>query len=167
MEFPQADPNAVAHVLVSKRIQANMPTEERSSSQSRKWRFALGGAVIVLTTVYLVLSSMQETAIYALTIYDLKARCPAIYDQGVRVSGTIDGRTITWDATDLLLEFSLVDDQEVLRVTYRGARPDMFRDGAQALVEGKYRRNGTFEATRLLLKCPSKYQAAATTTATE
>jgi cytochrome c-type biogenesis protein CcmE len=30
-------------------------------------------------------------------------------------------------------------------------------DGAQAVVEGKYTSGGVFEATSLLLKCPSKY----------
>ncbi|MBC7262502.1 MAG: cytochrome c maturation protein CcmE [Chloroflexi bacterium] len=130
-----------------------------------KWHLLIGGAVIALVIVYVILSTLQDTAIYALTISELKAQSPAIYTQNVRVGGTVDGNSIAWDAGTLTLQFNLVDGDEVLPVIYKGTRPDMFRDGAEALVEGRYQRNGIFEATKLLLKCPAKYEAAATMTA--
>jgi cytochrome c-type biogenesis protein CcmE len=133
---------------------------------SKQWRLVVGGAIVVVTIAYLVLSGMRGAAIYALTIPELKARVPSIYGQGVRVGGAIDGESIAWDATTQLLSFTLVDGDERLTVAYQGTRPDMFRDGAQALVEGKLQRSGTFEASKLLLKCPTKYEAAATATAT-
>ena len=37
--------------------------------------------------------------------------------------------------------------------------PDTFRDGAQALAEGKMDRDGTFHATNIQAKCASKYEA--------
>jgi cytochrome c-type biogenesis protein CcmE len=37
----------------------------------------------------------------------------------------------------------------------------MFQDGAEAVVEGKYTAGDSFEAHTLLLKCPSKYDEAA------
>jgi cytochrome c-type biogenesis protein CcmE len=143
-----------------------MPAQERPASGIRKWRFAVGGAIIALAILYLVLSSAEGTAVYALTIQELAARSPAIYGRGVRVSGTVDGRTIAWHASESLLEFNLVDAEKSLPVTFRGARPDMFRDGAQAVVEGMLRPSGVFEATKLLLQCPSKYETEATMTAT-
>jgi len=139
-----------------------MAAEERPIPKPRRWRFVAGGVTVALVIAWLILSSTQETAVYALTISELKAQCPAIYGQGARVGGTVDGRTISWNARDLLLEFNLVDEDEILPVTYKGARPDMFRDGAQAVVEGQFQPSGLFEATKLLLKCPSKYEAEAT-----
>jgi cytochrome c-type biogenesis protein CcmE len=135
--------------------------------QTRKWRFLIVAAVVVAVLAYLILSSTQGSAVYALTIQELKGHGSAIYGRGVRVGGTVDGNSIVYDANQVLLKFELVDGQDTLPVIYKGARPDMFRDGAQALVEGKYRPSGTFEATKLLLKCPSKYEAAATQTATQ
>jgi cytochrome c-type biogenesis protein CcmE len=41
----------------------------------------------------------------------------------------------------------------------------MLRDGAEAVVEGKYVEGDSFEASNLLLKCPSKYEEVATATA--
>ena len=144
-----------------------MTTTENRLPQTRKWRFALGATVIVAVLVYLILSSTQGSAVYALTIGELKGRGSAIYGRGVRVGGTVVANSITYDASQVLLEFVLVEGGDTLPVTYKGARPDMLRDGAEALVEGKYGPSGTFEATKLLLKCPSKYEAAATQTATQ
>ncbi len=39
--------------------------------------------------------------------------------------------------------------------------PDLFKDGAEVVVEGRLTaRNGAFEATNVLAKCPSKFEAA-------
>jgi len=51
-------------------------------------------------------------------------------------------------------------------VIYNAPRPDILRDGAEAtVVEGRYIERGSFEANNLFLKCPSKYEEAATATA--
>jgi cytochrome c-type biogenesis protein CcmE len=143
-----------------------MTTQDEVAPQSKRWRWLSGGLVIVLVIVYLIASSARGTAVYALTIHELKARGSAGYGQGVRVGGTVDGSSIAWDAERQVLMFNIADDEESLAVVYQGSRPDMFRDGAQALVEGKYQETGVFVASKLLLKCPSKYEAAATQTVT-
>lgn len=120
----------------------------------------------MLVIAYLIVSSTRGATVYALTIHELKSRGQAAYDQGVRVGGTVDGQSIRWDDQRMLLSFSLVDGADSLHVQYQGSQPDMFRDGAEALVEGRFQPAGVFEATKLLLKCPSKYEAAATRTAT-
>lgn len=39
--------------------------------------------------------------------------------------------------------------------------PDLFKDGAEVVVEGKLTPAGDFHATNLLAKCPSKFEAKA------
>lgn len=39
--------------------------------------------------------------------------------------------------------------------------PDLFKDGAEVVVEGRLTASGTFHATNLLAKCPSKFEAKA------
>jgi cytochrome c-type biogenesis protein CcmE len=46
--------------------------------------------------------------------------------------------------------------------------PDLFKDGAEVVVEGELRGSGhtaVFEATNVLAKCPSKFQAKQTESA--
>jgi len=54
-----------------------------------------------------------------------------------------------------------------LSVMHHDVMPDMLGDGADAVVEGKYRDDSVLEVNPngLLLKCPSKYEEAATSTA--
>ena len=51
-----------------------------------------------------------------------------------------------------------------LAVSYvgRDPLPDTFKDGAQALVEGRLNPQGSFVAEQVQAKCASKYEAAPT-----
>jgi len=98
-------------------------------------------------------------------VTELQSRGSSIYEQNVRLTGVIQGESTDWNAQDLILKFEIADESGRLPVVYKGLRPDMFQDGAQAVVEGRYTEGGTFEAHNLMLKCPSKYEEAATATA--
>ena len=118
-------------------------------------KYFIGGAIILLVMGWLVLSNIQEASAQYLTVEELLAQGSS--DRMVRVSGLVVGETIDWDPQQLILRFEIADDGGNLPVVYKGVRPDMFRDGAQAVIEGKYSSGGVFEASTLLLKCPSKY----------
>jgi cytochrome c-type biogenesis protein CcmE len=126
-------------------------------------KFIFGGAIIVVAVGYLIVSSIGGSTAYYLTVGEVKAQGPS--ERPVRVAGTVVGESIEWNAQKLLLKFNIADDSGSLAVTYNGPRPDMLRDGAEAIVEGKHVGGGSFEANNLLLKCPSKYEEAATATA--
>ena len=126
-------------------------------------KFLVGGAIVVLAVAYLIFSSIGGSEAYYLTVEEVKARGSSGRD--VRVAGLVLGDSIKWDAQEWILKFKIADDSGTLAVIYHGARPDMLRDGAEAIVEGKYAESHSFEANNLLLKCPSKYEEEATATA--
>ncbi len=126
-------------------------------------KFILGGAIIVLAVGYLIVSSIGGSTAYYLTVEEVRAKGPS--EQTVRVAGTVMGETIEWSAEELMLRFKIADDSGNLAVIYNGPRPDMLRDGSEAVVEGRYIEGESFEASNLLLKCPSKYEGEATATA--
>ncbi len=54
--------------------------------------------------------------------------------------------------------FGLVDESgEKMEVHYHGTEPDQFRSAHHIVAVGSYK-DGAFEADRLLIKCPSKYE---------
>lgn len=126
-------------------------------------KFIVGGAIIVLAAGYLIVSSIGGSTAYYLTVGEVKAQGPS--ERTVRVAGTVVGEAIEWNAQELMLRFKIADGSGSLAVIYKGPRPDMLRDGAEAVVEGRYTERGSFEANNLFLKCPSKYEEAATATA--
>jgi len=148
--------------------------EERTPVVRSNKKFVIGGVAAVLLVGYLLFVVFgasgsflghKSALTYYLTVAELQEKGSAIYGRPVRVSGLVVGETIQYQARDLVLRFELRDAAEsnrLLPVVYHGPRPDMLRDGAEAVVEGTYTAEGVFQATNLMLKCPSKYEAAAT-----
>jgi len=132
------------------------PTRKRLTSRQKKW--LVGGIIIALTAGYLVFTAASGSAAYYVTIQEARDQGPS--RRNVRISGTIVGESIVWEPRDQLLEFDIVDESGQMSVVYNGARPDMFRDQAELVVEGKLSPEGIFEARTLVLRCPSKYEEA-------
>jgi cytochrome c-type biogenesis protein CcmE len=135
-------------------------THPRSSVSGPRTKLFIVVGLVTLVIGYLVFSSVKTSSAYYMTITELKAAGPAVENKKVRVSGTVVGESIVWDARALSLNFELTDPGGTVPVSYKGARPDMFQGGAEAVVEGRYSQQ-KFQANNLLLKCPSKYEAKA------
>lgn len=126
--------------------------------KARRVKFALAIAVIVTTLSYLVYAGVKETFVYYLTIEEMLARVPAIYNSKVRVSGEVVPGSIIRGA-DGNLSFAMSDGKNRVDVEYRGVVPDIFADNVEAIVEGRYTPQGVFKANVLLAKCPTKYES--------
>lgn len=75
-----------------------------------------------------------------------------------QVMGVIDKDKVHYDLTAGELKFSIIDEQgHVLPVSYRGVKPGNFDQAKSVVCNGRVV-DGTFQADRLLVKCPSKYQ---------
>jgi cytochrome c-type biogenesis protein CcmE len=136
----------------------NVRTRKRLGSGQVK--YLIGGVAIALAIGYLIFSAARGSAAYYLTIEELQGQRPPRRD--VRVSGNVVGESIVWEPRDLRLAFDITDESGQMSVLYHGARPDMFRDGAEVVVEGRPTSDGVFEARTMLLKCPSKYESEGT-----
>jgi len=143
------------------------------------------GLLIVAAVIYLIVSSMQSSSQYFLTIKELQGKGASLVGRDVRVSGAVIGKTIQYDSNTLTLRFTVAntpgDQKEIdrlgglaavlhqavidpkaeqLQVVYNGVKPDLLRDEAQAIMTGKMGEDGVFYAKELLLKCPTKYEDA-------
>ena len=124
-----------------------------------KWKFLIGGLLILGAIAYVTISSFQTNAIYYLTLKELNAQRGSLINQPVRVNAPLDKSSIQFDDKTLVLKFNLKDDNLVLPVVYKGVKPDTFEQGESVVAEGKLGSDGTFQASTLLIKCPSKYEA--------
>lgn len=118
------------------------------------------GMVVVLGALgYLALAGFQEGKAYYKTIEELQAMGDGAVDKRLRVAGIVTTGSIKRDGTDLV--FKIEQEERVLNVVYTGSSPvpDTFKDGSEALCDGYYKSDGTFEATSIQAKCASKYEA--------
>jgi cytochrome c-type biogenesis protein CcmE len=151
----------------------------------RNPKFLVGGLLILAALVYLIISTSQASAQYFVTIDELRSRSAELSGRELRVSGAVIGESIKYDPDSLTLSFTVANipgDNKVIdaagglaavlkaavvdnsrsrvNVLYKGVKPDLLKNEAQAIMTGTYDANGTFTATELLLKCPTKYEEA-------
>jgi cytochrome c-type biogenesis protein CcmE len=104
--------------------------------------------------------------VYYVTPVELMARVeadPTFHDVGVKVGGRVVPGSYQRIEGELLHVFTvhdLVDESVTFRVEFRDALPDTFTDEVEVVLEGRLREDGVFEATTLLTKCGSRYEAA-------
>jgi cytochrome c-type biogenesis protein CcmE len=155
------------------------------SSSGGRGKFIFGILLIVAAILYLIVSSTKANAQYFLTVEELFLKGDKVKDQDLRISGAVIGDSIVYDPETLTLSFMIAhipgDNDEIeaqgglaaalhaaavdssrrrLLVRYKGPKPDLLRDEAQAIVTGKMGADGIFLADELLLKCPTKYEDA-------
>lgn len=153
--------------------------------QTSRVKFIVGGLLILAAVIYLIASSTSASAEYFLTIDELQAKGQSMAGRNLRVSGAVVGESIQYDPDTLTLTFVVADvpgdNAEIeaqgglavvlheavidpgrsrMDVVYEGAKPDLLRNEAQAIMTGHLGPDGKFYADELLLKCPTKYEEA-------
>ncbi len=124
-----------------------------------KPKIIIGLFLIVLVLGYLIFSSFDKgTTVYYLTVDELFAKQPLPLGEKLRISGVAVPSSIYYDADKIQVRFALVDRSDTLHVFYKGPAPDQLADAQQVVVEGALDSTGTFQAGKVLLKCPSKYE---------
>ncbi len=129
-----------------------------SNTRGRR-RAAIAVAVVLVlgTFGFLIWGGIDQNVVFFLTPKELVARGNAAYDVPVRLGGQVEPGSVKWDAQRLDLRFVLTDGTDTVGVHSTGAPPQMFRDGMGVVVEGKYRRDGVFESTNLMVKHSNEY----------
>ena len=129
--------------------------------EKKRLKFLLLGTGIVATMGFLLAVGIGGSGgfAYYVTVSEFMAHG---VDRGdhFRINGKVAEGSIERLSTGQDVRFVMTDQAVSLPVRYHGIIPDTFVDGADVVVEGALHDDGVFEATTLLAKCPSKYEAA-------
>jgi cytochrome c-type biogenesis protein CcmE len=148
-------------------------------SGSEQLKFLVGGGLLLAAVVYLIVSGTATGARYFMSVDELLSNSDYI-GRSVRISGAVIGDSIVYDGANLVLDFSIahvpsetddlalslhnaVNDPTAARIPVHiegEVKPDLLQHEAQAILSGTLSSDGTFYATELLLKCPSRYEEA-------
>jgi len=122
-------------------------------------KFLVGSGIIVATLLALAYVGYTQSKTYYHTISELPTLHGSTLHQRMRVSGNVRAGSI--EHRDGRTNFVLEEQGKALSVSYTGSDPlpDTFKDGAQALVEGRLSPDGSFTAEQVQAKCASKYEA--------
>lgn len=128
---------------------------------TKKRKVLLMVVVLVAAIAYLITTGMKS-ATYFLTPDEIAASEGKYVGKPIRVGGKIVGGSDVWDSQNIVLTFTIYDEKapdKTMKIVYKGIKPDNFKEATGAIVEGTLDSNGVLNATKLMLQCPSKYEA--------
>ena len=126
--------------------------------QKYKVILAVVGLSLVLT-FWIFWSSMNPVNDKALVKFiSIKEILDFNNTERVRLGGIVaDSSIVISESNRLEVNFSIKEGISRLPVKFVGSRPDLFKHGAEVIVEGVYL-NGSFNADMLQTKCASRYE---------
>ncbi|MBI2344253.1 MAG: cytochrome c maturation protein CcmE [Deltaproteobacteria bacterium] len=127
----------------------------------RKIRYIIPLLLIGGVIGYLFSSAFRSAIQYYVTVAELQA-APPPPGRILKVGGTVKSGTLTQTGSrPVTYQFTVAQGDDELPVRYTGMVPDTFKEGGEVVATGTLGADGTFEATHILAKCASKYEAKA------
>jgi len=126
-----------------------------------KRRFIVGSLLIAGAVAYLVWAGIRATSTYYFEMDEFVARRAQHDGEDLRVKGWVRAGTVQWDPGRGTLAFELgrQDGSDAVPVAFTGILPDMFAEGREVVVEGRWA-GGQLVARQIMTSCPSKYEPA-------
>jgi cytochrome c-type biogenesis protein CcmE len=118
--------------------------------------WGIPAAVVAACVGYLVYSASGGSAVYYLTVSELRAHAAS---GDVRVAGVVQNDVVRTGG-GLHVTFTEKDSTASVQVDYSGSLPDIFKPGITVVAEGTLGSDGVFHARTLLAKCPSRFSTA-------
>ncbi len=130
------------------------------ASHGRHLKLLVAGGAIAIAVAYLIVTALQTSTVYYITVGELLQRGTAAASQQVRLAGDVVPGSVEKIDSGLAIRFLVHDGSGQMPVYYKGGPvPDIFGEEVQVVVEGKVGPDGTFQASTLLAKCPSKFES--------
>ena len=102
----------------------------------------------------LVLTAFQKNLVFFFTPSQVAAN-EAPQGKTFRIGGMVLEGSVKRDGVDV--RFSVTDTAKAIPVVYRGALPDLFREGKGVVAQGQLGADGVFRAREVLAKHDENY----------
>ncbi|MGE4111891.1 MAG: cytochrome c maturation protein CcmE [Burkholderiales bacterium] len=104
----------------------------------------------------LVLSAFQKNLVFFYTPTQVAAN-EAPQGRAFRIGGLVTPGSVQRQADGVTVRFTVTDTAQSIPVTYRGALPDLFKEGKGVVAQGKLGADGLFSASEVLAKHDENY----------
>jgi cytochrome c-type biogenesis protein CcmE len=114
---------------------------------------ALGVVALGIATA-LVLSAFQKNLVFFFSPTQVAAK-EAPLGRTFRIGGIVEPGSVKRDGVEV--RFAVTDTAKSIPVVYRGALPDLFREGKMVVAQGQLLEDGVFQAREVLAKHDENY----------
>ncbi|MFB6264751.1 MAG: cytochrome c maturation protein CcmE [Bradymonadaceae bacterium] len=113
--------------------------------------------VSVAVVGYLIVDGL-ESQTYFFSVDEALARGSSLSGREVRIKGKVVEGTIRGGKGSVGRSFEIAENGRTLRVRYDQALPDTFKPGVTVVATGRLTSSKIFQARKVLVKCPSRYE---------
>ena len=114
----------------------------------------VGGLVVLGSATALVLRAFQENLVFFFTPSQVAAN-EAPQGRTFRIGGMVEKGSV--QRSGIEVRFLVTDTAKTIPVVYRGALPDLFREGKGVVAQGQLGVDGVFQAREVLAKHDENY----------
>jgi cytochrome c-type biogenesis protein CcmE len=114
----------------------------------------VGGLAALGAATALVLTAFQENLVFFFTPSQVAAQ-EAPQGRLFRIGGMVEKGSLKREGVEV--RFVVTDTAKTIPVVYRGALPDLFREGKGVVAQGTIGADGVFQAREVLAKHDENY----------
>jgi cytochrome c-type biogenesis protein CcmE len=114
------------------------------------------GVVALGVVSALVLTAFQENLVFFFTPTEVAAK-KAPQGRTFRIGGMVEKGSVKRQSDGVTVQFIVTDTAKTIPVTFRGALPDLFREGKGVVAQGQLGADGVFRANEVLAKHDENY----------
>ena len=96
---------------------------------------------------------------YFYNVHELPELSNSVYKNSLKIKGRIVAGSIRDEQKPVIFTIQEEDKEMVVHYVGEAPLPDMFKDHAETVVEGRMEADGIFKAEHVQAKCASKYEA--------
>jgi len=124
--------------------------------RTKRIAMVAGGLTALAVVAGLVLSAFQQNLVFFFTPSQVAAN-EAPQGKTFRIGGMVETGSVKRQPDGLTVRFIVTDTAKSVPVVYRGALPDLFREGKGVVAQGRVSPDGVFQASEVLAKHDENY----------
>jgi cytochrome c-type biogenesis protein CcmE len=124
--------------------------------RTKRIAMVAGGLLALGTAAGLILAAFQQNLVFFFTPTQVAAR-EAPLGKTFRIGGMVEKGSVIRQPDGVTVRFIVTDTAKTMPVMYRGALPDLFREGKGVVAQGRIGSDGVFQATEILAKHDENY----------
>ena len=117
--------------------------------------FLILSIVLLITSVFFILSSLRDNVLYFLTPTEVKQKEDLEIGRSIRIGGMVKKNSIYADSKEI--KFIITDFKNEVIVSFSGTVPNLFSEEKGVIAEGKLKDKKFFVADRILAKHDENY----------
>ena len=124
--------------------------------RTKRIAMVAGGLAALAVAAGLILAAFQQNLVFFFTPSQIAAN-EAPRDKPFRIGGMVEKGSLARQADGVTVRFLVTDTAKTIPVVYRGALPDLFREGKGVVAQGRVGADGALHATEILAKHDENY----------